>query len=83
MFKRKIILLEEEQINIMIEVAKLEQVKRFKYLEVIIGSNGKQEAELNERIEKTIRVCYALNKKFISKRYREKRKWTYIKLYSE
>ena len=40
----------------------------FKYLGVIVDSNGKQEAALNERNEKAIKVYYALNNRFINKK---------------
>ena len=58
----------EKIINIKIGGVKIEQVKQFKYLGVIVDSNGNQEAALNERIEKAIKVYCALNNRFIYKK---------------
>ena len=46
---------------------------------VIIDSNGKQEATLNERIEKAMKVYYALNNRFINKKISRKTKMSVYK----
>jgi len=43
-------------------------VKIFQYLGLIIESDSRQEAEINTRIEKTLKLYYAMNNNFISKR---------------
>lgn len=47
---------------------KLEIVRVFQYLEVLLQNDGEQEAEINSSIDKAIKCFYALNKKFLSKK---------------
>lgn len=56
-----------EEMKIQIESSNIEQVKTFKYLGIEIEENGNQEAEINNRIEKTLKLYYTMNKKFINK----------------
>lgn len=46
----------------------IEQVEIFKYLGISIHQEGKEEAEINNRIESGIKLYYAMNKAFITKR---------------
>lgn len=68
--KTKVMAIGEEPIDmeIKIEGTKLEQVNTFQYLGVTIDDNGTQETDINKRIEKTLRLYYAMNKKFINKK---------------
>ena len=59
---------EQEELNIDIEKTKIEQVKTFQYLGVTIDEKGKQDVEINSRIEKTLKMYYSMNKKFIDKK---------------
>ena len=54
----------EESVGMEVEGIKLEQVKSFKYLGVQIQNNGKQEAEISERISTAMKIYYALNRNF-------------------
>lgn len=56
------------QIKIQIEEKELEQVEAFKYLGVNIHKNGKEDLEINNRIENTTKLYYALNNTFIRKK---------------
>ena len=47
-----------------VEGIKLEQVKNFQYLGVQIQNNGKQEAEINERINTAMKIYNTLNRNF-------------------
>lgn len=46
----------------------IEQTDVYKYLGVKIQSDGKNEAEINERLESTMKLYHALNSKFIRRR---------------
>ena len=46
----------EKSIEIEMEGSKLEQVKSFKHLGVQIQNNGKQEADINERISAAMKL---------------------------
>jgi Reverse transcriptase (RNA-dependent DNA polymerase) len=56
------------EINISLEGTHLEQVNHFEYLGVEIENAGKQEAEINKRIEKAMKTYYAINQTIISKK---------------
>ena len=65
MEKTKIMIInKEESIEMEVDGIKLEQLKSFKYSEIQIQNNGKQDAEMNERISTAIKKYYTLNKKF-------------------
>lgn len=66
--KTKVMTMGDTRMNIEIEGTKIEQVERFKYLGVVIDNTGKQDAEINERIEKSIKLYYAMNSKFLHKK---------------
>ena len=55
---------EEESVEMEVEDIKLEQVKNFKYLGAQIQNNGKQEAEINERISTAMKMYYTSNGNF-------------------
>lgn len=80
--KTKIMVIGDKDIKINIEInnVKIEQVEEFKYLGVTLEETGKQEAEINERIDKTIKLYYAMNQKFINKK--EITKQTKIKVFN-
>lgn len=59
---------EKEEINICIEGTKLEQVDTFQYLGIMLEEKGDLNMEINNRIEKTNKLYYAMNKGFLSKR---------------
>ena len=44
----------------------IEQVERMQYLGTIFQQNGKQEAEINNRIEKANKTYYALCKRIMN-----------------
>ena len=48
-----------------VEGTKLEQVKSLTCLDIQIQNNRKQVTEINERISKTMKVNYVLNKKYL------------------
>jgi Reverse transcriptase (RNA-dependent DNA polymerase)/Endonuclease-reverse transcriptase len=56
---------QDTQIDMEIDEVKVKQVQNFKYLGVQIQSNGKQDAEINERISAASKVYHALNKNFL------------------
>ena len=63
--KTKIMILGgEKSVEMEVEGIKLERVKSFKYLGIQIENNGKQEAEINERISTKIKTYYMLNRNF-------------------
>ena len=65
MGKTKIMILDgEKSVEIEMEGIKLEPVKSFKYLGLQIQNNGKQEAEVNERISTAMKIYYTLNRNF-------------------
>lgn len=80
--KTKIMVIGDKDIKTNIEInnVKIEQVEEFKYLGVKLEGTGKQEAEINERIDKTIKLYYAMNQKFINKK--EITKQTKIKVFN-
>lgn len=82
MNKTKILVIGNPDIGTGVKVddTRIEQVKSFKYLGTMIDRTGRQDAEINERIEKTIRLYYAMNQKFIKKK--EITKQTKIKIYN-
>ena len=62
------ILVAEKSVEIEVESIKLEQVKSFKYLGVQIQNNGKQKAEINERINTAMKIYYTPNGNFLGMR---------------
>ena len=67
--KTKIIILGGvESVEMEEEGIKLKQVKSFKCLGVQIKNNGKQEAEIKERISTALKVNYTLNRNFLRTR---------------
>ena len=54
--------------TIKLEGRDIEQTETYKYLGVIAHSSGRNEAELNDRIETAMKVYHALNRPFIRKR---------------
>jgi hypothetical protein len=59
---------EPEILNIKIGEESLEQVTNFKYLGTIIESSGKQEIDINERIQKTTKTYHMMRQNFIKKK---------------
>ncbi|XP_023310553.1 uncharacterized protein LOC111691870 [Anoplophora glabripennis] len=59
---------EQQKINIQIDGVRLEQVQYFDYLGVLIEGSGKQDKEIEKRIENTMKVYHSINKSFINKR---------------
>ncbi|XP_044760185.1 uncharacterized protein LOC123317645 [Coccinella septempunctata] len=57
-----------EEIKIQLDGTKIEQVKTFRYLGVELSGDGKQDIEINGRIESTIKLFHMMNTSFISKR---------------
>lgn len=57
---------EREEINIDIENTKIEQVNTFQYLGVEIDGKGTQETEINNRVEKAIKLYYTMSNKFLN-----------------
>lgn len=70
---------EEEQIQILLENKKLEQVSSFKYLGSIFESTGGNEKDVDSRIKATVSTFYALKNTLINKK--EISKNTKIKIY--
>ena len=66
-------------LNIEIEGKLIEQVQNYVYLGVVINETGNHEIDLNERINKSNNLFYALNKTFIRKK--EIKQETKIKIY--
>ena len=58
----------QETMNIKIRGQQIEQVTEFKYLGVTIENNGSQGADIEERIEKTLKTYHAMRGSFIRKR---------------
>lgn len=56
------------KMHIQLDSAKIEQVKYFNYLGVIIEETGNQEAEITSRIDKTVKLYYSMNKAFINRK---------------
>ena len=74
MEKTKIMKLgEEERVEMEVEGIKLEQVMSFKYLGVQIQNNEKQDEEMNERINRAMKMHYTLNRNFLRMRTRTKK----------
>lgn len=59
---------QEVQHTIQLSGLSLEQVKRFKYLGVIINSQGSMEDEINKRIAATGRLYNAIKTNFLGKK---------------
>jgi hypothetical protein len=59
---------EQETMNIKIGEENIEQVTHFKYLGTTIESNGKQEIDINERVQKTIKTYHMMRQNFIKKK---------------
>ncbi|KAI4459519.1 myb/sant-like dna-binding domain [Holotrichia oblita] len=66
--KTKVMTIGGHRANIKIGNTKIQQVGTYKYLGILIDETGKQEAEISNRIEKTIKLYYTMNKRFISRR---------------
>src|SRR3978361_2503324 len=64
--KTKVMTIGDREIKMEIEGTEIEQVKQFKYLRVVIENTGAQDAEINERIEKSIKLYYSMNSKFLN-----------------
>lgn len=62
------IMQEEEGLRIQIEEEAIEQVQQFTYLGVKIDNNGKQEPDIEDRIDKAGKLYHALNWKFLKKK---------------
>lgn len=59
---------EKKVMNIQIDGVAIEQVETVKYLGVEIQENGKQEIEINNRVEKTLKLFFAMQNVFINKK---------------
>lgn len=59
---------EQEDMKIEIEGSQIEQVRTFQYLGVRINAKGTQEAEINQRIEKTTKLYHSMRNNFINKK---------------
>ena len=70
---------QEKKLEIQIENEKIEQVKAYKYLGVILDEHGNQEQDINRRIESTNKLFYTLKNKII--RQREINRNTKLKIY--
>ena len=57
-----------QKLKIKVDEEELEQVNQYQYLGVMIEQTGKQEMEINERIDKAAKMYYALNKSIIGKK---------------
>lgn len=70
MEKTKVMVVGEERICVGVEMdgTRLEQVSDFKYLGVHIQEDGRQVAELNDRISAAVKIYHALNRSLIGKR---------------
>lgn len=65
--KIKVMMTARKQVTIIIQLRN-EKITQFKYLGIIIESNGKQKADMDGRIDKVIRTCHAMREGFICKR---------------
>uniref|UniRef100_A0A1Y1JWU5 Reverse transcriptase domain-containing protein n=1 Tax=Photinus pyralis TaxID=7054 RepID=A0A1Y1JWU5_PHOPY len=71
---------EEEVLNITVDNKVIEQVPNIKYLGVNIERNGNQKMDVDDRINKTMKLYYAMNQRFIKKKeIRTKTKMTVYK----
>ena len=59
---------EQHKINIKIDDENIEQVTEFKYLGVDIHCNGYQEIEINNRVDKAMKIFHAMGQSFINKK---------------
>ena len=59
---------EDVEVSIILDGQTIEQVYMFKYLGVKIHRDGKMEADLNDRLESTTKVYYAMSNSFIRKK---------------
>lgn len=68
--KTKILVVAKEPqlTDITINGNRIEQTQKYNYLGVTIDESGRQETDITERIEKTNKLYYAMNRPFISKR---------------
>lgn len=58
----------EKALSIQIESQRIQQVKQFIYLGVIIERNGNQDIDLMERIAKTVKTYHVMKQAFINKK---------------
>ena len=65
--KVMVIASEQQQTNIQINNTRLEQVHSFQYLGVTLQDNGRQDIDINKRVEKTAKLYHAWNRSFIAK----------------
>ena len=79
--KTKVMVISEERkkIQITLDDIEIEQVKHYKYLGVEMQEGGRQDMEINDRMEKTLKLYHLMNKNFVSKR--EVSKKTKINVY--
>lgn len=68
--KTKVMSVGEKGSNILIKLngSIIEQTDSYRYLGVMLHESGRNEAELNNRVESAMKIYYALNKKFIRKK---------------
>lgn len=66
--KTKVMTIGDGEVKVEIEGTEIEQVNQFKYLGVVIENTGTQDAEINERIEKSVKLYYSMNSKFLNKK---------------
>src|SRR3978361_662388 len=68
--KTKVMVVGKENKDVKVEMdgMTLQQVKDFKYLGIHIQENGRQEAEVNERVTTAVKTYHALGNKFLRKR---------------
>ena len=58
---------ERKDLRIVIDGVPIEQVNHFKYLGVELEEDGRQEMEVNTRIEKTLKLYHLMSKNFIGR----------------
>lgn len=68
--KTKVMLIgkENKELEIQLNGNRMEQVETFKYLGVKVHKDGRNDAEINGRIESALKMYYALGKTFIRKK---------------
>lgn len=59
---------ETEEIDIKLREEKIQQVTQYKYLGVTIENSGRQETDIEERIDKTVKTYHAIRASFIKKK---------------
>jgi hypothetical protein len=73
---------EEVEINIQWKQQKLDIMEEISYLGVVICSNGKIDAEMNNRISKANQIYYQINNTVTGKKeVQTKQKYSYIKAF--